>query len=126
MGLNAILLAHQQRIPLVGTYHTAVPEYTRPRVANFCNKLGLGRYGLGERAEKSMWLYISWFYGRCQLVLAPSRAVMKQLEQYLSTRLAVFSRGIDSDRFHPRYREEPSRVTALYVGRLSVEKNSIG
>jgi glycosyltransferase involved in cell wall biosynthesis len=123
IGLNAQLLAHRLKLPLLGTYHTAIPEYTRPRVANFCARLGLAKYRLGDRAETAMWKYISWFYGRCRLVLAPSHAVKKQLEQRLKTRVEVFSRGIDTEQFHPRYRVEPLRPTALYVGRISVEKD---
>lgn len=123
IGLNAQLLSYRQMLPLVGTYHTAVPEYTRPRVANFCAKLGLAKYGLGDRAEIAMWKYISWFYGRCRLVLAPSNVVKKQLEEHLRNLVEVFSRGIDTDQFHPGHRVEPIQPTALYVGRISVEKN---
>jgi glycosyltransferase involved in cell wall biosynthesis len=123
IGLNAQFLGYRLKLPLLGTYHTAVPEYTRPRVANFCAKLGLAKYRLGDRAETAMWKYVSWFYGRCRLVLAPSQAVKRQLEQRLKTRVEVFSRGIDTEQFHPRYRVEPAQPTALYVGRISVEKN---
>jgi glycosyltransferase involved in cell wall biosynthesis len=123
MGLNAQLLSYRLGLPLVGTYHTAVPEYTRPRVANFCARLGLANYRLGDRAEEAMWKYICWFYGRCKLVLAPSTASKKQLQQRLRTRIEIFSRGIDSEKFHPRHRVEPVQPMALYVGRISVEKN---
>lgn len=123
MGLNGIHLAHRQQVPLIGSYHTAIPEYTRPRVARFAAKMGLGKLRLGERAERAMWLYMAWFYGRCKLVLAPSLAVKQQLAGHFRPPVEVFSRGIDTEQFSPRFGEEPPQLTVLYVGRLSVEKN---
>jgi glycosyltransferase involved in cell wall biosynthesis len=35
----------------------------------------------------------------------------------------VFSRGVDSECFSPAYRKQSQTITALYVGRVSAEKN---
>src|SRR5262245_53117047 len=39
MGLSGLWAAHRNKIPLIGSYHTAVPEYVRPRIENFASRL---------------------------------------------------------------------------------------
>jgi glycosyltransferase involved in cell wall biosynthesis len=69
------------------------------------------------------WRYIGWYYNRCRIVLAPSLAVRDQLENRLGIPTTLFSRGVDSERFNPDYCRPHSKLTALYVGRISEEKN---
>lgn len=121
MGLQALTLSYYHRLPLVGVYHTALPEYAEDRAVKIGRKLipTLKRTGFWENLT---WRYVTWFYDHCDLVLSPSEHIRGVLEEKLRTEVKVFSRGIDLDRFNPRYRERRPGVTVLYVGRVSVEK----
>lgn len=122
MGLNGLWVAHRNKIPLIGSYHTALPEYVRPRIESFAGRMGLP-VELGARAESALWKYMQWFYNRCQQVLVPSHSTRIALEKRLRVPLTIFSRGVDVNRFHPRFRQQRERLTVLYVGRVSIEKN---
>ncbi|MEW5975462.1 MAG: glycosyltransferase family 1 protein [Acidobacteriota bacterium] len=122
MGLNGLYAAHKAGLPLVGSYHTALPEYVRPRVEQFARKWHLPAW-LGRTAEDAIWRYVDWFYGRCQIVLAPSSETIRSLQQRFGKPVELFTRGVDTECFHPRFRRSGSRTRVLYVGRISVEKN---
>lgn len=66
---------------------------------------------------------MQWYYNQTALVLAPSEYTKSQLTRKLQTPIDIFSRGIETDRFHPRFREQHDSVVVLYVGRVSQEKN---
>ncbi|KAK6120287.1 hypothetical protein DH2020_045978 [Rehmannia glutinosa] len=70
------------------------------------------------------------------LTLVPSAAIAKDLEAARVTaasRIRLWNKGVDSDRFHPRFRchemrlrlsnGEPDRPLIVHVGRLGVEKS---
>ena len=122
MGLNGLYAAFRAGLPLIGSYHTALPEYARPRVESLAQKLGLPTEPLGSPCEQFVWRYVEWFYGCCRIVLAPSQFTRSNLEARLKSPVRIFSRGVDSDRFHPCFRQKRDRVTLLYVGRISIEK----
>lgn len=121
MGLQALTLSYYHRLPLVGVYHTALPEYAEDRAVKIGRKLipTMKRTGFWENLT---WRYVTWFYDQCDLVLAPSACVRDVLGEKLRTEVRIFSRGIDLERFDPRFRRERSGLTVLYVGRVSVEK----
>ena len=123
MGLNALIAAHFLKIPLVGSYHTALPDYIRRRVEKIAEKFQLPAKQPGHIFESATWKYIEWYYNQCKTVFAPSHHTKSQLETKLKTRIEIFSRGIDTDKFHPKYRESHSDVVVLYVGRIAIEKN---
>ena len=123
MGLNALLAAKAGDIPLIGSYHTALPEYVKDRIDNIVKKFCLPTDHSGRRSENLTWKYMQWYYNQVKLVLAPSEHAKKLLQEKLQTEIGIFSRGIDTERFHPRYRRETGEVMVLYVGRVSTEKN---
>ncbi len=123
IGLHALAAARLEKLPLIGSYHTTLPEYVRVRVDKIVKKFKLPTQQSSHRTENLMWEYMKWYYNQCLLVLAPSQATMNQLQTKLDTPIDIFTRGIDTDRFNPKYRSEPSQVTVLYVGRVSTEKN---
>lgn len=126
MGLHGLALALLDKIPLVSSYHTCLPEYVRDRVENVATRLQIPNENSDEVCEFTedlTWGYMEWFYNQTRLVLAPSRPIKDVLEKRLKTRIDIFSRGIDTDKFHPRFRRETEGVTAIYVGRVSTEKN---
>lgn len=121
MGLQALTLSYYHRLPLVGVYHTALPEFAEDRAVKIGRKLipNLKRTGFWENLT---WRYVTWFYDHCDLVLSPSEHIRGVLEEKLKTEVRIFSRGIDRERFNPRHRTQRPGVTVLYVGRVSVEK----
>jgi len=123
MGLNALLLSLADNIPMAGSYHTSLPEYVRDRVNNIVKKFKLPTEHSGQRSEKITWEFMQWYYNQTKLVLAPSEHTKSILETHLKTPISIFSRGIDTERFHPKYRKEHDQAVVLYVGRVSTEKN---
>lgn len=121
VGVAGALTAALLRIPLVGAHHTDYPAYAQ-------RLLGPSAAGIATKL-------LSLLYERCDLVLARSRA-SAQLLATLGVpveRIESLPAGIDLSRFGPGFRDEaiwrrfphvnPQAVKALYVGRLSKEKN---
>ncbi len=121
IGLAALAIAHILKLPINGTYHTALPQYAR--------------YLTGDAAiEDLTWKYALWYYGRMDAVYVPSRSTGDELvaRGLPPEKIRLFPRGIDTRLFHPSKRngylkkhyalkEEPTKL--LYVGRVSREKN---
>lgn len=120
VGLAALGIARILRLPIVGTYHTALPQY-----AHHLTQDGT--------ISDLMWKYVIWYYDQMNLVYVPSRSTETELvEKGISAqKVRVFPRGVDADLFHPSQRnsnaDSCSRdtrwLTLLYVGRVSREKN---
>ena len=123
MGLNALLVARSGDAALVGSYHTALPEYVRQRVEKILERSQAPSKHSGERFESGTWGYMKWYYNHCRLVLAPSEYTRSEVGKKLKVPVRIFTRGIDTERFHPRFREAHEGVVVLYVGRVSIEKN---
>jgi glycosyltransferase involved in cell wall biosynthesis len=76
--------------------------------------------------------YLDRFYGDCDLILAPTLPIAKELAaKHGAGRVSVWSRGIDPAAFHPSLRDEatraafgyaPADVVPLFFGRLVQEK----
>jgi glycosyltransferase involved in cell wall biosynthesis len=116
IGFRGMRYATSRGLPLVMSYHTNYGEYLR-----YFN-LGFFKPAL----EK----YLAWFYRSAHRVLAPSRQTLEDLFRRQYRNLGLWSRGIDTTLFNPRYRsgELRSRIGKgkfifLYAGRLSPEKN---
>src|SRR5271157_984780 len=118
LGISAFFSSVSNRVPLVVSYHTCLPQY-------------LHYYGLG-RLEELMWWGMRRGYNRADLTLATSQAMQSELEDHGIRRVQVWRRGVDTVMFHPS-RATPqmrARLTdghpedklLLYLGRLSVEK----
>ncbi len=120
VGISALLAARLLGIPLVGSYHTQVPEYARILSGS-------------ERLERVLWEFVRYFYSQCERVLAPSRLQIEDLAArgFARERLGLLRTGVDTDLFHPARRSEAFRervgargaILLLYVGRVSKEKD---
>jgi glycosyltransferase involved in cell wall biosynthesis len=119
-GLAARALVSRLGLPLVGSFHTHLAEYTTVLS-------GSGRLG------SWMNLYMRWLYGRCQRLLVPSVDTLLRLRHagWDGSRLGVWRRGVDTDLFTPARRSaalreswgvSAARPAILYAGRLSAEK----
>jgi glycosyltransferase involved in cell wall biosynthesis/predicted metal-dependent phosphoesterase TrpH len=121
LGLAALAIARIMKIPLSGTYHTAIPQYAHILT--------------GDAAiEELVWRYTTWFYDQLNLILVPSTSTERELigKGIDSNKISLFPRGVDTVRFHPAKRNAGylSREFGagdgpkiLYVGRISKEKD---
>ncbi|XP_024519455.1 sulfoquinovosyl transferase SQD2-like [Selaginella moellendorffii] len=122
MVFGALAIAKLLHIPIVLSYHTHVPLY-------------IPKYTFSWLV-KPMWLIIKFLHRAADLTLVTSSVLGKELKAAgaaTANKIRVWRKGVDSDRFHPRYKSdamrnrltggEPERRLAIYVGRLGVEKN---
>jgi glycosyltransferase involved in cell wall biosynthesis len=121
IGLAALAITKILKVPINGTYHTSLPQYT--------SYLTDDNY-----MEKIMWKYTIWYYNQMEKIYVPSKAtgdelIMKGIPE---GKIRFFSRGIDVKRFHPnkrngflrkRFNLRENSLKLLYVGRVSKEKN---
>jgi glycosyltransferase involved in cell wall biosynthesis len=120
VGLAGRWLAAHLNLPIVGSYHTNLGDY----VAAFSGS---------ARAGRVMDRYMRWCYAPCRPILVPSAATAHLLVDrgYRLERLAIWGRGVDTDRFSPdrvsstlrqKWHVDQRRPAILYAGRLSREK----
>jgi len=120
MGLAALAVARILSVPIVATYHTALPQYVR-KLTN------------DEALESLTWRYLIWYYNQMDKVYVPSNATRRELiEHGLSeNKVCTYPRGVDIAKFSPlkyslRFRAQHKivdKIAVLYVGRLSKEKD---
>jgi glycosyltransferase involved in cell wall biosynthesis len=116
IGYKGLKYACSRNLPLVMSYHTDYGKYLRFFHLDIFKPL----------LEK----YLAWFYRSAHRILAPSKHTMEQLFQKQYRNLGIWSRGIDTKRFNPLFRNREWRerlginhkFVFLYVGRLSPEK----
>src|SRR5262245_51852681 len=120
VGLAALWIAAWLRIPLVGSFHTHLAEYTRLLSGS-------------KQLAVVMREYQRWLYCRCRYVFVPSEAARTVLidSKMDASKIRLWTRGVSTTRFTPAKRSHgvrrtwgigPDEVVLLYVGRLSREK----
>ena len=120
MGVAAFAAARILRIPVVGQFHTDVPEYVTRLT------------GDPIAGAMSAW-FVGKFYSAMDRVLVPSDATAKRVCELGVPRelIARVPRGIDLDLFHPGRRASGAyerfgingELKVVYVGRISKEKS---
>jgi glycosyltransferase involved in cell wall biosynthesis len=120
LGLRALKLAQRWSVPVLATYHTRYDEY-------------LGYYGLGALKPLGK-NYLRYFYSRCELVCPPSESMLQSLQSDgIIEKGRIWSRGVESELFHPRHRSQEWRrslgftdneIVVTFAGRLVKEKNT--
>jgi glycosyltransferase involved in cell wall biosynthesis len=110
LGLAVRLYAAARGLRFTTSYHTRSPEY-------LWRMLRLPA-GLTYR-------YLRWFHRPAAATMVATPSIEQELRrQRFAGRLVRWSRGVDSELFHPRPHRLPGpRPALLYVGRVSVEKN---
>lgn len=124
LGIAARVMLSNNPTPKVGVFHTLVAEYagswTEKGLENLPDYI---KYSLTEFSQAAVWQFLKWFYAKTDVVLAPSQTIRKKLK-ILNRPLEIFPRGVDTEVFNPKHRSKKTKkLTALYVGRLSTEKN---
>ena len=115
-GLPACRAASRLGAPVVAAYQTDLAAF-------------VARYGL-RSLSAAVWRRLRAIHGRVNITLAPSSAAMRQLHDQGIPRVALWSRGVDAQRFHPNRRSpelhralaSEGQVLVGYMGRLAPEK----
>lgn len=121
IGLVGFLVARMLRIPVLGVYHTDFPAY----IDNLFEDPGMTF--LAERGMRA-------FYKPFQTIFTRSQAYVESLVKLGMEpgRVVALKPGVDTTIFNPRFRTDriwettgvpPKSVKAIFVGRVSVEKN---
>ena len=119
--LHLIQYAREREIPLMGTYHSNIPEY-------------MEHYGIGW-LKHILSAFFRHQYNFLQALYVPTPFIHRHLTNTGNldrvTNLGVWGRGIDLDRFSPKHRSNKFRqslgfsesdVVVCWVGRLVPEK----
>ncbi len=118
LGLAGRGYALRRGLPLVTSFHTNFPQYSR-------------HYGVGVLAP-AVWRWLTWFHHPARQTLTPGSAVRAELERRGLPQVAVWGRGVDTHTFNPSRRNAGWRrwlaggddtAVVLHVGRLAPEKN---
>ncbi len=117
IGLAGRRAALDLGLPLVTSYHTSLAAYAR-------------FYRLGALARPG-WGFLRWFHNSGVRTYCPTRATQTELREHGFRNTAIWSRGVDTARFSPRWRSSSMRaklgagddqLVLAYVGRLAPEK----
>ncbi len=117
VGMSGRRAARVLGVPFVSSYHTSFTAY-----AAF--------YRLGLLAQPG-WLFLRWFHNIGKRTYCPTQAIVDEVKAEGFTNTAIWSRGVDMDRFSPRFRSAALRervgatddaLVVTYVGRVAAEK----
>lgn len=117
VGLGGLFGAREKRVPFVSSYHTHFTAYLKHYKLSVLDAIG--------------WPYLRWFHNAGRITWAPSEIVRAELEQHGFANTRVWSRGVDANQFHPKFRSNELRaklgvpengLLVIYVGRLAPEK----
>jgi glycosyltransferase involved in cell wall biosynthesis len=114
IGLAARRICLEWKLPFTTSYHTRFPEYISARLPL---PLAAG------------YAYMKWFHKPSGRLMVATPTMREELERHGFHNLSQWSRGVDTEIFHPRREGEPDvfeglpRPVFLNVGRVAVEKN---
>ncbi|HZX19384.1 MAG TPA: glycosyltransferase [archaeon] len=117
IGWMGLRYARQLKTPVIGTYHTLIPEFLMYLPIPFIKKSGF--------AKKVAWKYTNGFYNKCDVITTPSIAMKKELEKNGFNKIIVLPNAIDFKSFNAfaKKKYETKTPKLLYFGRVSFEKN---
>ncbi len=111
LGLSARAICIKYGIPFTTSFHTRFPEYVRARFPFV--------------SEESVYSFLRWFHRPATAMMVATPSLKCELESHGFRNVRIWSRGVDTDQFHPipgASLPYPKPVW-LYVGRVAVEKN---
>ncbi|MCO5967714.1 glycosyltransferase family 4 protein [Actinoallomurus soli] len=116
LGASGVAAARRLDVPTVAVFQTDVVGFAR-------------RYGL-RGADHLVWAWLRHLHEQADRTLVPSTPTLDLLRRRGLPRLALWARGVDDRRFHPRHRSAElrarlapdGRLLVGYVGRLAAEK----
>lgn len=117
VGLAARAAARAERIPLVSSFHTDFASYLR--------------YYRLQGLSAIAWPYLRWFHNGGMRTFVPTQRGAVELRRRGFDAVRVWGRGVDRERFSPRFRSRALRgalgagdqdFLIVSVGRLAPEK----
>ncbi|VVC00704.1 Trehalose synthase [uncultured archaeon] len=118
VGWMGIRMARKLHIPVVGTYHTLIPE--------FLDYLPIPLLKETNLAKILTWKYTNAFYNSCRLVTVPTVPMKHELERNgVKSEVVVLPNAIDFGRFNA-FRKKSYKMNShslIYFGRIGFEKN---
>ena len=114
IGLAARRICVDWKLPFTTSYHTRFPEYVSARLPL---PLAAG------------YAYMKWFHKPSGRLMVATPTMREELSRHGFRNISAWSRGVDTEQFHPRREGEPdifeglARPIFLNVGRVAVEKN---
>jgi len=117
LGLAAIRYGQKHNIPVVATYHTHFASYAA--------------YYRVKILERFSWSYFRNIYNKCEKVYIPSEPILEELREHRINNLEYISHGVDTEAFHPKYRNDnwkrslgiEGKFALFFAGRLVWEKD---
>jgi glycosyltransferase involved in cell wall biosynthesis len=118
LGWSALQAALHLKLPVCSDFRTNFHAYSK-------------HYGVGW-LHRPIMAYLRKFHNRTQATMVPTEALRRDLETAGFRHVTVVKRGVDTERFHPGFRNEalrhgwgvaPDDLVVGYVGRLAAEKN---
>jgi glycosyltransferase involved in cell wall biosynthesis len=110
LGIMARRWCRKNGVPFSTAYHTQFPEYLRARL---------------PVPLRISYRFLRWFHGAARYCLVGTPHLKELLEQRGFTNAVIWTKGVDTELFHPDKRQKPDYPAPvfLYVGRVAVEKN---
>ncbi len=115
LGVNC---AKRLKVPVVGTYHTLIPEFLTYLPIPVLKDTAL--------AKKLAWGYTNLFYNSCSLVTTPTGFMRDELEANgVKKGVVVLPNAIDFSKFnkHAKKSYGVKKPRLIYFGRIGFEKN---
>ncbi len=116
LGWDARAVCLKHKFPFTTSYHTQFPEYVNARFKWIPLAAG--------------YRYMHAFHDRSGRVMVATPTMMERLRLHGFTNIAPWSRGVDTNLFHPKMRGLDGGVFKdlkgpifSYIGRVAVEKN---
>lgn len=120
LGWAAIRYCKEHKLPYTSSYHTQFPDYVAKRFAWLIPSMYEKIHALGIR-------YVNKFHRNSKAVMVATKSLQEQLTEWsFKMPLHMVSRGINLDIFAPGEKTlflDLKQPIALYVGRISIEKN---
>lgn len=125
-GIAGLLLAKLYHKPVVGTFHTLIPEYSHYFLGSLQNIRPFKRL-----AKMLLWKYTAMFYNECDVVIAPTEEMKKLLIRHgVRKGIKVIPAGIEMIRskkskaaLRKKHGFSIKDKLILHVGRVTKEKN---
>jgi phosphatidylinositol alpha 1,6-mannosyltransferase len=125
VGILGATIAHQMKIPLVGSWHTNLHQYAEQRALPLLKFLPKSwQTYLSRQIRELSFMATARFYHIPRLLMAPNQELVALLEKASHKPCFLMGRGVDTELFHPcRRNRQNGKFTIGYVGRITAEKN---
>lgn len=119
LGMVALRVARQLRLPVVSGFHTNFDQYSR-------------HYLWLRTVRPFVGAFLKRFHNRTLATLVPTHQQAEKMTAQGYRNVKVMGRGLDHSRFSPEHRDEALRAewgadsdtpVVMYTGRLALEKN---